>query len=259
MRRPMRSASTSSTARWSALPEVSACMRAPPSDSSSASSPVAIFTSGGPPRNTLARCSTITVWSLMPGRYAPPAVLLPNTSASDGMPAAERRVMSRNPRPPGTKISPWVGRSAPRGLDERDGRQPVLGRDLRGAVGLAQRVRVHRAAADRGVVRGDEHLDAGDDADARDEGGAERELGAPGRERRELEERAVAVEQQLDALAGGELAAGAVAGEGLLAAGGDGRGVEGGELLDGGERGLAVRPPSVGAVVRQAAVEDRPD
>ena len=36
MRRPMRSASTSSAARWSALPERSACMRAPPSDSSSA-------------------------------------------------------------------------------------------------------------------------------------------------------------------------------------------------------------------------------
>jgi hypothetical protein len=38
-----------------------ACMSAPPSDSSSLSSPVAIFTSGGPPRNTFERSLIITV------------------------------------------------------------------------------------------------------------------------------------------------------------------------------------------------------
>ena len=45
--------------------------------------------------------------------YAPPAVELPNTSAMVGIPAADSRVRSRNIRPPGMKISFWVGRSAP--------------------------------------------------------------------------------------------------------------------------------------------------
>ena len=45
--------------------------------------------------------------------YAPPAVELPNTSAMVGMPAADSRVRSRKIRPPGMKISFWVGRSAP--------------------------------------------------------------------------------------------------------------------------------------------------
>ena len=68
IRRPIRSASTSSTATWSARPLTRPCIAAPPSSSSSAISPVAIRTSGGPPRNTLAPPSTITTWSLMPGR-----------------------------------------------------------------------------------------------------------------------------------------------------------------------------------------------
>ena len=38
---------------------------------------------------------------------------LPNTSAMVGMPAADSRVRSRKPCPPGMKISFWVGRSAP--------------------------------------------------------------------------------------------------------------------------------------------------
>ena len=40
-------------------------------------------------------------------------MLLPNTSEIWGMPAAEAVVMSRKPRPPGTKISLCAGRSAP--------------------------------------------------------------------------------------------------------------------------------------------------
>ncbi len=113
IRRARRSASGSSRAKWSARPEVRACIPAPPSDSSSDSSPVAIFTSGGPPRKTFARSLTITVWSDMPGTYAPPAVELPNTTATVGIPAAESRVRSRNSAPPGMKISFWLGRSAP--------------------------------------------------------------------------------------------------------------------------------------------------
>jgi hypothetical protein len=57
----MRMQSRSSTAKWSHRPETVACIEAPPNSSSSASSPVAIFTSGGPPRNTFAWPSTITV------------------------------------------------------------------------------------------------------------------------------------------------------------------------------------------------------
>jgi hypothetical protein len=40
-------------------------------------------------------------------------VELPNTRAMVGMPAAESRLSSRNVRPPGMKISLWLGRSAP--------------------------------------------------------------------------------------------------------------------------------------------------
>ena len=90
-----------------------ACISAPPSDSSSDSSPVAIFTSGGPARNTFERSLIITTWSDIPGTYALPAVELPNTNAIVGMPAAESRVRSRNIWPPGTNTSFWVGRSAP--------------------------------------------------------------------------------------------------------------------------------------------------
>jgi len=74
---------------------------------------VAIFTSGGPPRNTLDRPEIITTRSDMPGTYAPPAVEFPNTSVTVGRPAADSRVRSRNVRPPGMKISFCVGRSAP--------------------------------------------------------------------------------------------------------------------------------------------------
>ena len=49
----------------------------------------------------------------MPGTYAPPAVELPNTSDTTGRRSADDRVMSRKPRPPGMKMSFWLGRSAP--------------------------------------------------------------------------------------------------------------------------------------------------
>src|SRR5262249_56030124 len=49
----------------------------------------------------------------MPGTYAPPAVEEPKTRQMVGMRSAERRVSSRKPLPPGTKVSDWYGRSAP--------------------------------------------------------------------------------------------------------------------------------------------------
>ena len=52
------------------------------------SSPVAAFTSGGPPRKIVPVPRTMTVSSLIAGTYAPPAVHEPITSAICGMPAA---------------------------------------------------------------------------------------------------------------------------------------------------------------------------
>ena len=125
-------------------------------------------------------------------------------------------------------------------LDQADVRQPVGLGDVVGPAALAQRVRVGGAAAHRRVVGDDHHLDALDHADARHGAGADREVGAPGGVRRQLEERAVAVEQQLDALARRELAAGAVAVERALAAAEVGLRADGVELGEPLEQGLPV-------------------
>ncbi len=82
----------------------------------------------------MARSLTSTVWSDMPGTYAPPAVELPNTTATVGMPAADSRVRSRNRAPPGMKISFWLGRSAP-----PDSTRFTSGRRLCSAISLARR------------------------------------------------------------------------------------------------------------------------
>ena len=71
----------------------------------------------------------------MPGTYAPPAVELPNTSATVGMPAAESRVRSRNICPPGMKTSFCVGRSAP-----PDSTREITGSRFSLAIWLARRI-----------------------------------------------------------------------------------------------------------------------
>ena len=53
------------------------------------------------------------VKSAMPGVYAPPAVALPKTTAMFGIPARDISACRRKPAPPGTNVSPCVGRSAP--------------------------------------------------------------------------------------------------------------------------------------------------
>ena len=60
---------------------------------------------------------------------------LPNTSAMVGMPAADSRVRSRNIRPPGMKISFWVGRSAP-----PDSTSEITGSRFSKAIWLARRI-----------------------------------------------------------------------------------------------------------------------
>ena len=129
------------------------------------------------------------------------------------MPAADSRVRSRKTPPPGMKISAWVGRSAPPDSTRLISGSRLAQRDLAGPLGLLQRVRVDRAAADRRVVGDDHALDALDHADAGDHAGADREVACPTRPaRRQLQERRVLVDQQLDPLAGEQLAAGVVAG-----------------------------------------------
>ncbi len=67
------------------------CTSAPPSSSAVTSSPVAAFTSGGPPRKIVPVPFTMTVSSLIAGTYAPPAVHEPITAATCGMPCADIR------------------------------------------------------------------------------------------------------------------------------------------------------------------------
>ena len=54
------------------------------------SSPVAAFTSGGPPMKIVPVPLTITVSSLIAGTYAPPAVHEPMTTAIWAIPRADR-------------------------------------------------------------------------------------------------------------------------------------------------------------------------
>ena len=57
----------SSSARWSATPEIRVCTSAPPSSSAVTSTPVAAFTRGGPPMKIVPSPLTITVSSLIAG------------------------------------------------------------------------------------------------------------------------------------------------------------------------------------------------
>ncbi len=120
-------------------------------------------------------------------------------------------------------------------VDQPDHRQPVLFGDLMRAQRLLQRPWVGRAAAHRGVGAADQALDAVDHADPRDDRRADGVVRAPGRERRELEERRPAIEQQFDPFADEQLAAVVVPVDVLGAAAGDGLrvlDVERGHLLE---------------------------
>ena len=126
------------------------------------------------------------------------------------------------------------------GLDQGDGREPVLLGDLGGPEDLLDRPRVRGAALHRRVVGGDHALDALDDADARDDRGTDGEVGPPAGQRAELEERRPLVDEQLDPLARHQLPARLVALDVLLPAAGHRLGVLGVELRELGEHGLSV-------------------
>ena len=67
MRRAMSRAWASSTAQWSVTPDSRECRSAPPSSSAETTSPVAAFTSGGPPRKIVPCPRTMTLSSLIAG------------------------------------------------------------------------------------------------------------------------------------------------------------------------------------------------
>ena len=67
-------------------PDTRECRSPPPRSSAETTSPVAAFTSGGPPRKIVPWSRTITASSLIAGTYAPPAVQEPSTAAICGMP-----------------------------------------------------------------------------------------------------------------------------------------------------------------------------
>ena len=131
---------------------------APPSSSAVTSSPVAAFTSGGPPRKIVPVPRTITVSSLIAGTYAPPAVHEPITTAICGMPFADICAWLKKMRPKWSrsgKTSSWSGQERAAGVDEVDARQAVLLGDLLRAQVLLDGQRVVRAALDGRVVGDD--------------------------------------------------------------------------------------------------------
>ena len=103
-----------------------------------------------------------------------------------------------------TRVAAQVG---PRGLHELDVGQPVDPRDLEAAHQLLRVELVERAGANRRVVAEDHALRARDHADAQHEARADRVVRVPGREWRDLQERAVPIERVRDALAYRQLAA----------------------------------------------------
>ena len=67
MRARDRQRVASSSARWSATPERRVCTSPPPSSSALTISPIAAFTSGGPPRKIVPWFLTMMVSSLIAG------------------------------------------------------------------------------------------------------------------------------------------------------------------------------------------------
>ena len=105
-----------------------------------------------------------------------------------------------------------------RRFDELDIRQPVDARDFEPAHQFLGVELVERTGAHRRVVPEDHALDAGDLPDPDDEAGANRVVGAPGRQRADLEKGTVAIERQGDAFSDRHLAALGEARHGLLTA-----------------------------------------
>ena len=187
MERPSASACSSSSASWSATPERRVWTSEPPSSSGVTSSPVAAFTSGGPPRKIVPVPRTMTVSSLIAGTYAPPAVHEPITSATCGIPGGRHPGLVVEDPAEVVAVREDLGlerQERPARIDQVDARQPVLEGDLLGAQVLLDRHRVVGAALDRGVVGDDDAGGPLDATDAGDDPGARAHRRRTGRSRR---------------------------------------------------------------------------
>ena len=143
----------------------------------------------------------------------------PNTSVMVGMPAAESRVRPLKVAPPGHEdlgLAGQVGAARLGQVDQRAaGWSPAISwarRPLATVVGLEVPPRTVGSLA---LIT---HCDALDQPDAGDQAAAERIGGAPAGQRRQLQERRVGIDQQVDALAHEQAAPLAVAGHVPLAA-----------------------------------------
>ena len=233
----------------------------PPRSSALTSSPVAAFTSGGPPRKIVPVPRTITVSSLIAGTYAPPAVRRAHDERDLGDPGGRHPGLVVEDPAEVVAVREDVGlerQERAAAVDEVDARQPVLERDLLRPEVLLDRHRVVGAALDRRVVGDDDARRPLDRPDPGDDPGARGvAVVQPGRgERAQLEERRAGVEQPVDPLPDGQLAALAMAGDRpVVAAGaafGDG-GLAGAQVGD--ERGHRI---VVGARLGARRVEAAP-
>ena len=158
---------------------------------------------------------TITVSSLIAGTYAPPAVLLPMTSAIWGIAGGRQPGLVVEDPAEVLAIREDVrleGQERAARVDQVDARQVVLEGDLLRPEVLLDGQRVVRAALDGGVVGHDDAGHALDLADAGHDPGARRvpavvAVDAVGGQRAQLEEGRARVDQPVDPLANRQLAA----------------------------------------------------
>ena len=165
IRRPIRMASRSSTAKWSAKPDVRACISAPPSDSSSDSSPVAIFTSGGPARRPDRSDHHDVTGHAGYVRAACRRISEHQGDCRDARGRQAGQIAEHlSARDEDLLLRGKVGSAR---FHQRDHRQPVLEGDLIATQDLLERPWIAGAALDGWVVGHQQALDALDHTDAR--------------------------------------------------------------------------------------------
>ena len=212
MERTISSAWSSSAATWSTTPERRPWVSAPPSSSALITSPVAAFTSGGPPRK-MVPCPRTMTRLVAHRRHIGAAGRARAHDAGDLRDAlrAHPRLVEEDAAEV-VAVGEHLGlvrQVRPAAVDQIDARQAVLQRDLLRAQVLLHRHREVGAALHRGVVGDDHHLAARDAADAGDQPRAGRlaVVEAEGGQLADLQERRADIEQPLDPLARQQLAA----------------------------------------------------
>ena len=125
----------------------------------------------------------------------------PNTSVMVGIPAADRRVSPLKVRPTRHEDVGLAGEVGSPRFGQVDEGQVVGGGHLLGPQALGHGGRARGAAPNGGVVCADDAHGALDQPDPGDQAAAQRIVGAPPGQGAELQERRVAIHQQVDALA----------------------------------------------------------